>query len=70
MAYGMLNVQERMPTATLIGTVHDEALALTHKRHLRDDTLETFNKHLCDIPWAPGCPLEAEGYIAKRYSKE
>jgi DNA polymerase len=70
MARGMLNVQERMPEAKLIGTVHDEALARMKRKFVTDETLPTFDSHLCDIPWAKDCPIRAKGYIATRYKKD
>lgn len=69
MAEGLLNVDERMPEIDLIGTVHDEALGETDEERGNEVTLAEFNKNLCDIPWAPGLPVKAEGYIAKRYRK-
>ena len=69
MAEGLLNVDERMPEIDLIGTVHDEALGETDEDRGNEVTLAEFNKNLCDIPWAPGLPVKAEGYIAKRYRK-
>ena len=70
MAQGLLNVEAKMPEARLIGTVHDEALALILDRLIKENTLDRFNSLLCDIPWANTCPLRAEGYIAKRYKKD
>jgi hypothetical protein len=58
-----------MQECTLIGTVHDEALSLINVLDITESTLDTFNKHLCACSFSPGLPLEAEGYIAKRYKK-
>ena len=69
MAEGLLNVEARMPEIDLIGAVHDEALGETDEERGNEVTLAEFNKNLCDIPWAPGLPVKAEGYIAKRYRK-
>ncbi len=70
MAEGMLNVQNEMPEVTLIGSVHDEALGLIHKDDLTNNTMDTFNKHLCNIPFATECPIKAVGYISERYKKD
>lgn len=69
MAQGLLNVEARMHEIDLIGTVHDEALGETDEDRGNEVTLAEFNKNLCDIPWAPGLPVAAKGYIAKRYRK-
>ncbi len=69
MATGMLNVQTNMPEVILIGTVHDEALALIAEKDVTDDTFSEFTNQLCDIPWATDCPLKADGYIGPRYKK-
>ena len=70
MAQGMLNVEEKMPEARLIGTVHDEALAKIKDRLIVEGTQNQFDTLLCEIPWAKECPLNAKGYIAKRYKKD
>jgi len=70
MGNGLLEVDKHMPEVNLIGTVHDEGIGEIDDENIRPDTLDTFNKLLCSIPeWAEGLPLEAEGYIAKRYRK-
>ena len=70
LAYGKENIEIHMIEATLVLSVHDEAGVLMNKYDVRDDTMEYFNELLCDSPpWAEGIPLEAEGYIAKRYRK-
>ena len=73
MANGLLQIQKHMPEVTLIGTVHDEAIGEIDKLHIQDTTVTTidvFNRHLCHIPeWAEGLPLEAEGWIGRRYKK-
>jgi len=69
MAYGLTIVKRRMPFITLLGTVHDEAIG-EGDGDMSQSTLDNFNKCLCKLPgWAEGLPLEAEGYIAKRYRK-
>ena len=70
MAQGLLNIQDYMIDVTLIGTVHDEAIGEIYEKWLEPNTLWKFNTYLCRMPsWASGLPLEAEGYIAKRYKK-
>lgn len=69
MAQGLLNVKERMPMVTLLASVHDEAIAKVKKKHMYSGIYEDFNKNLCDIPWADGLPLAADGWIGKRYRK-
>jgi DNA polymerase len=69
MAEGMLNVRSRMKgDVELRGTVHDEALGLCPEG--RPELLGQMIKHLCDIPWAVGCPIKAAGYIDKRFKKQ
>lgn len=70
MAQGLLNVRDRMPWVKLLATVHDEAITLIKIDDISDNTVEYFNELLCDISWADGCPLGAEGFISKRYKKE
>lgn len=69
MAQGLLNIENHMPIVRLIGTVHDEALGLISESDIHPSTLDTFNFHLCNIDFAEGLPLEAKGFIAKRYKK-
>jgi len=70
MAQGMLNVENEMPEATLIGTVHDEALSLIKESDITNATLTKFNAKLCTADWLEDCPITANGYIAKHYRKE
>lgn len=69
MAQGMLNVKHRMPYVQLLGSVHDEALALIPKSAATDATLEMFIHALCDIDFLPGCTIKAEGFFTDRYKK-
>jgi DNA polymerase len=70
MAQGLLNIKQKMPYVTLIGTVHDEAIAIIKDLHVNTTTVGVFNRHLCRMPtWADGLPLEAEGWIGARYKK-
>jgi len=67
MGYGLRMVEEHMPMVSLLGTVHDEAIAEAYEYQA---DLNKFNKCLCMTePWAEGLPLAADGYIAKRYRK-
>lgn len=69
MAEGMLNVRGRMKgDVELRGTVHDEAIGICPEG--RPELLGQMIKHLCDVPWAVGCPIKAAGYISKRYKKQ
>lgn len=70
MAQGLLNVEEKMKEMGLIGTVHDEGMGIVRIENITDSTMDTFNHHLCDIPWAKDCPITASGYIADRYKKD
>lgn len=70
MAQGMLNVQERMPLVKLVGTVHDEAIAMILRRYFSQAIMDEYAGHLCDIPWAVGCPITASGYAEPRYKKD
>jgi len=69
MAHGLVMVKENMPHVQLLGTVHDEAIGEVDEL-VTSHTMRQFNECLCRLPaWAKGLPLEAEGYIAKRYRK-
>lgn len=51
-------------------TVHDELLAEIQEITMRDSTLGDFIKLMCAVePWAAGCPINAEGWIGRRYRK-
>jgi len=69
MAHGMVNVHQNMPEIKLIGTVHDEIMGMIRESDLTESTYDNFVTQLCDIPWAKGIPLAADGFIAKRYKK-
>lgn len=70
MAQGVDNVDIYMPEVDLLGTVHDEAIGEIDECNINENTLARFNQQLCNMPsWADGLPLEAEGYIEKRYRK-
>ncbi len=69
MANGLRNIEREMPEVTLIGTVHDEALA-EGPDSMNETTLDKFNECLCRLPaWAAELPLAAEGWIGERYRK-
>lgn len=72
MAEGMLNVWHRLKQVTLIGTVHDEAIAEVEDEYATPAYLDAYSRALCrtadNRAW-PGLPLEAKGYIAQRYRK-
>ena len=72
MAEGMLNVWNQLKQVTLIGTVHDEAIAEVNDEYANPEFLEAYATKLCrtmyDNEW-PGLPLKAKGYIAQRYRK-
>lgn len=69
LAQGKVNITKNMPHTRLIGSVHDEALARMKKVYINEGTLDEFNYNLCNIPWAQGLPLAAEGWIGERYRK-
>lgn len=69
MANGMLNVKARMLQMKLIGSVHDEALALVREEDATDETMSDFIHNLCDVDFVPGCPIKAVGFYTKRYKK-
>jgi DNA polymerase len=65
MANGMLNV-EKIGYTTIL-TVHDEVVAEVVEGK---GCVKSFVEWLCATPpWAEGCPIEAEGWIGKRYRK-
>lgn len=51
----------------IVGTVHDEIIA---ERDTGQGSLEEFESLMKRVPvWGLGCPIEVEGYEAKRYRK-
>lgn len=70
MGCGMLNVRDRMPFVRQLASVHDELISMVHKMYVQEGLLEEYNRNLCDVPWADGLPLKAEGWIGPRYRKE
>lgn len=69
MAQGIMNITDNMKSVRLCGTVHDEAIGIIYDRKIVPSTIDFFNTMLCTQPCFPGLPLEAEGYISKRYKK-
>ena len=70
MAQGLLNIQRDMPEISLRASVHDEAIGVVNVEDIYDTTLADFERCMCTMPpWAKGLPLEAEGYIERRYRK-
>jgi DNA polymerase len=69
MAYGMLNVQKFMPQFRIIGSVHDEALALVRDEDATLNAMTEFTHRLCDVNFLPGCPIKAVGFFTRRYKK-
>lgn len=54
----------------LIGSVHDEVILEIEDHKNTPEFLEHVNQVICNnSPWAKGLPLEAEGFIGKRYRK-
>lgn len=71
LAIGKLNIRKYMPEVQLNLSVHDEAGGLIKDEDIYPGTMDKFNRLLCLKPeWAEGLPLEAEGYIEKRYKKD
>jgi len=70
MAHGLMNIHNEMREIELILTVHDEGGGEISEKDINDDTMNCFNNLLCKpAPWYETLPLQAEGYIAKRYRK-
>jgi len=69
MMRGMLNVKKHMPHVKIIGSVHDEALALIKTEDATPDAMAKFTHHLCDVDFLPDCPIKAVGFFTKRYKK-
>ena len=74
MVHGMRKAAEQ--GFRLIGTVHDEIIALYHKVLRRKPLVKWFESLICEMPdWAIGdslettIPLTAEGVISVRYGK-
>lgn len=66
MAHGWLNTEAAGYKALF--SVHDE-LASEYPEGQAD--LHEYERLLCDLPaWAQGCPVTAEGYVAKRFRKD
>ena len=71
MCQGLINLDERMPEVMLLGCIHDEGIGEIADEDIKEDTLEVFKKHLCDIPWLDDrVPLKASGYIEQRFKKD
>jgi hypothetical protein len=50
-----------------VGTVHDEIITELRQSKAHRKGL---GPQLCKLPeWAHGCPIETEGFVAKRYRK-
>jgi DNA polymerase len=59
--------QRRVP---LIATVHDELIAEVPETEA-EDTYAVMKRVMCATPvWAPGLPMSADGFIARRYQKK
>lgn len=69
MAYGMLNVKRNMPQVKIIGTVHDECIALIPNELATEETMAEYIHNLCAVDFLPGCPLKAKGFFSDRYKK-
>ena len=68
MANAMMNIQNSPENFKMILTVHDE-LVTEYEGDLEDPVLE-LETLMSDTPqWAEGFPVEAEGWIGKRYKK-
>lgn len=64
LAEAMLRIEEH--GYEIILTAHDEVVAEREK----GGSMAEFNDLMREVPlWAKGCPIEAEGFIAKRYRK-
>ena len=71
LAEGMIEVTDKMPTVTLVLCVHDEAGGVIHEDDITDSTLTVYNKHLCcNRKYRADLPLQAVGYIERRYKKD
>ena len=54
----------------IIGSVYDEIILEVPENCDREKTLKDIYSIICDVPdWARGLPLNAEGFIEKRYRK-
>ena len=63
--YGKLNVDKRWPDILVLG-IHDAALSEAPKGMVG---LDDYITELCNVPWARGLPLAAEGWVGPRYGK-
>jgi DNA polymerase len=52
---------------TVVGHVHDEIIVESDEGSGELDVLETVMR--TRVPWAPGLPVNTEGYTARRYRK-
>ena len=54
---------------------YDDIAIHVHDEPVREATvgsvdIKQFEQEICDLPaWANGCPIEAEGFLTKRYKK-
>ena len=59
----------RLRGLDLVGTVHDEVIAVVAE-DIAEATLEYMNNQIKEpIPWAPDLLLDAEGFVGKHYDK-
>lgn len=65
MADAML-LLETVPGVDLLGSVHDEALMELDDPNLERGVSDIMNS---DVPWAPGLPVKADGYVSDRFRK-
>lgn len=65
MLHGMINVEKA--DYEVVSTVHDEIIS---ERDEGTGSLEEYEKLVCSLPaWGAGCPIAAEGFVAKRWRK-
>jgi DNA polymerase len=63
MVNGMLNADNA--GLKIIGTVHDEVIV-----EKESEAPDDLGRLMSTLPaWAAGCPIETEGFVAKRYRK-
>jgi len=68
---GMLTIDEHLLEVKIVLSVHDEIGALAREEYCTDLIFSQFKGLMCITPkWAEGMPIEADGYMDKRYRKD
>jgi DNA polymerase len=65
MKSAMLRI-DRLDGVQILGPIHDEVLCELDDPGLEADVAKEMRR---PIPWAPGLPIDADGYVGERFGK-